>query len=285
LKEKPLISICIPAYNAAPFITEAIIGWTRQTYKHVEIIVQDDYSTDNTYSIALGLAKVDERIRVYKNSKNYGIGKNWNECYEKAVGDYVVIFNADDTINQNFIEDSLKILNTDLNLDMVIHNYVRSSELDKKDEICENAKPCEGKTYDIINTNNEIYKRIHWNFTLSKRASINKLKNQYGLFYPTQVCDGMLWFEAYRQKIFAYYCAMPAGIYRDHETNNSKIKFGEFESTFLWMLPIYSDIFLIKHPGSLYSSLVTIIKYLFNCIKHSHKPKIMVIYNLLKYGS
>lgn len=284
LKENPLISICIPAFNAAPFITEAILGWSNQTYSNIEIIVQDDHSVDDTFEIAKELSNKDNRISVYKNSKNQGIGRNWNICYEKTKGDYVVIFNADDTVEKNFIEDSLKIINTNNHLDMVIHNYIRSTEISKIDDIHQNAKQFEGITKDLINLNNNPHRRIHWNFTLIKKESINKLKNEYGLFYPTQVCDGMLWFEAYRQNLVAYYLSYPSGVYRDHETNNSKIKFGEFESTFLWMLPIYSDIFLTKHPASIYSSLGTILGYLYNCIKQFHKPKMMVIYNLLKYG-
>jgi glycosyltransferase involved in cell wall biosynthesis len=285
LKENPLISICIPAYNASPFIEEAIKSWTKQTYSHIEIIVQDDCSTDSTYGIALALAKRDERIKVFKNSKNFGIGKNWNLCYDQVKGDYVVIFNADDTIQENFIEDSLKILKSDAQLDMVIHNYIRSTELNSLNEVHINAKPFEGKTYDIINIKNELYKRIHWNFTLSKKQSLDLLKNEHGLFYPTQVCDGMLWFEAYKKHLFAYYCSYPKGIYRDHEFNNSKIKFGEFESTFLWMLPIYSEIFLLKHPGTIFTACKTIIGYLYKCMRNAHQPKYMVLINLLKYAS
>jgi glycosyltransferase involved in cell wall biosynthesis len=285
LKENPLISICIPSYNASPFIEEAISSWINQTYRNVEIIIQDDCSNDGTFGIALRLSKSDDRVKVFKNLENYGIGKNWNECYNKAKGEYVVIFNADDTVKPNFIEDSLKILYADTELDMVIHNYVRSTELDCVEEISIKAKLFHGKTYDIINVKNQLYKRIHWNFTLSKKQSIDKLKNEYGLFYPTQVCDGMLWFEAYKQRLFAYYCSTPIGVYRDHEFNNSKIKFGEFESTFIWMLPIYSDIFSLKHPGTFTSAIKTITGYLFKCIKALHKPKYMVIINLLKYGS
>lgn len=284
MKGNPLISICIPAYNASLYIEGAISSWTTQTYRNIEILVQDDCSTDGTFEIALDLSKVDQRIRVFKNKENYGIGKNWNECYNKVEGQYVVIFNADDTVQQNFIEDSLKILCADMSLDMVIHNYLRSTELNNTEEIFLKAKAFEGKTYDIINVKNERHKRIHWNFTLSKKESIDKLKNEYGLFYPTQVCDGMLWFEAYKQGLLAYYSPAPVGIYRDHEFNNSKIKFGEFESTFLWMLPIYSNIFLLKHPGTFFTVSKAILGYLYNCFKALHKPKCRVITNLLKYG-
>lgn len=283
--QKKLVSICIPAYNAAAFIAETIQSWQNQTYSNIEIIIQDDCSTDCTYQIALEYAKSDTRIKVFRNEINYGIGKNWNECYDHVLGEYTVIFNADDTINSNFIDDSLSIMKTDENLDFVIHNFIKSNEIDKLDEIEKNALIFEGKTFDIINITNNLNKRIHWNYTFTKKLSLDKLKNKYGLFYPTQVCDGMLWFEAYKHKLFAYYSPIPIGIYRDHENNNSKIKFGEFESTFLWMLPLYSDIFLLKHPGTFYTISKTIIGYLYNCIKNAHRPKLMVIFNLLKYGS
>ena len=48
MENSPLVSICIPAYNAAAFIETTLNCLINQTYKNIELIVVDDHSTDET---------------------------------------------------------------------------------------------------------------------------------------------------------------------------------------------------------------------------------------------
>ena len=279
LGDLPLISICIPAYNAAPYIKEAIEGWTLQTYKNIEIIIQDDCSIDDTYFLAKELGRSDTRIKVFKNIVNLGIGKNWNEAYNKVKGDYICVFNADDLIFPDFLSISLKIFEENPQIDFVIHNYKRSI-LGDNHHVFEKFI---GLTKDLVNSDKQNPKRIHWNFTLAKSKSLVRLKNDYGLFYPTQVCDAMLWFEAQKKNLVAYYLGQPQGVYRDHEHNNSKIKFGEFDSTFLWMIPIYPEIFNMVHPKKSIKSFKMLCSYIYHSLINFRLPNFTVIKNIIIY--
>ena len=51
MNSKPLVSICIPAYNNAEYILETINNILDQSYKNLELIVVDDKSTDNTVDV------------------------------------------------------------------------------------------------------------------------------------------------------------------------------------------------------------------------------------------
>lgn len=66
----PLVSVIMPAYNAALFIEEAIASVRAQTVKEWELFVIDDCSTDDTYKIACEIAMLDARITAKKSRLN-----------------------------------------------------------------------------------------------------------------------------------------------------------------------------------------------------------------------
>lgn len=71
IDESPLISIIIPVYNVAPFLSQCIQSVLDQTYTHLEVIIVDDGSTDESPAICDKFAKLDTRIKVI-HKKNGG---------------------------------------------------------------------------------------------------------------------------------------------------------------------------------------------------------------------
>lgn len=86
----------MPAYNAAPYIGEAIESILAQTLYDLELIVIDDCSTDDTPRIIEEYAAQDPRIRVYTNARNRGISKTRNALLSHARAPYVAWQDADD---------------------------------------------------------------------------------------------------------------------------------------------------------------------------------------------
>lgn len=100
---KPLVSICIPTYNAAIYIAEAMDSAIAQTYSNLEIVVSDDASKDNTLSIIKSYKnKITIPIYVYEH-EHKGIGANWNYCVTQAKGDYIKFLFQDDVLKPNCI--------------------------------------------------------------------------------------------------------------------------------------------------------------------------------------
>jgi glycosyltransferase involved in cell wall biosynthesis len=90
----PKVSVCIPTFNRAHFIADAIAGALAQTYSNFELVVCDNASTDNTAEV---LARFrDPRIRVHRNATNIGLLGNFIRCFELARGAYAVILGSDD---------------------------------------------------------------------------------------------------------------------------------------------------------------------------------------------
>ena len=92
---KPLVSILIPAYNAEPWISDAISSALRQTWQNKEIIVVDDGSTDQTLAVASPFAK--EGVTVISQN-NRGASSARNHAYSMCQGDYIQWLDADDML-------------------------------------------------------------------------------------------------------------------------------------------------------------------------------------------
>ncbi len=94
--ENYLISVIIPVYNVQSFVEEAILSICNQTYRNLEIIVVDDCSTDETYTIVENLVKKDSRIKLFRNRKNSKIVKTLNFALEQANGEFIARMDGDD---------------------------------------------------------------------------------------------------------------------------------------------------------------------------------------------
>lgn len=93
---QPLISVLVPVYNVENFVEESLRSLMQQSYKNIEIIVVDDYSSDNTFKIVKKLEKEDSRIKSYKNPKNLKIAATLNFALSKANGDFIARMDGDD---------------------------------------------------------------------------------------------------------------------------------------------------------------------------------------------
>jgi teichuronic acid biosynthesis glycosyltransferase TuaG len=97
LANNPLVSIVIPTYNAAEFLSETVESVLNQTYQDWEMLIVDDGSADSTLSIAKGFATKDTRIRVFSLGYNSGgpaTPRNFGiRC---AGGSYIAFLDSDD---------------------------------------------------------------------------------------------------------------------------------------------------------------------------------------------
>jgi len=99
-----LVSICIPTYNGAAYLAEALQSAIGQTYPHLEIVVSDDASTDATLEIVESFKhKTQIPIHIVHHTPS-GIGANWNHCMQKAQGEYIKFLFQDDVLMPDCVE-------------------------------------------------------------------------------------------------------------------------------------------------------------------------------------
>lgn len=90
------ITIMIPTYNQAKYISKTIESALSIDYENLEVIVSDDCSTDNTEEV-ISKYLSDDRFKYIKNEKNLGrVGNYRKTLYEYATGDYVLNLDGDD---------------------------------------------------------------------------------------------------------------------------------------------------------------------------------------------
>lgn len=111
-KVKKLVSIIVPARNEQENISACLESIMSQTYENIEVIVVDDNSEDDTYS----LAKSFKNVKVIKGKelKKGWKGKNWAcyQGYEHSKGEYLLFIDADVRLGKDVISDSVYHLNS-----------------------------------------------------------------------------------------------------------------------------------------------------------------------------
>ncbi|MBL0358832.1 MAG: glycosyltransferase family 2 protein [Chitinophagaceae bacterium] len=101
----PLVSVCMPAYNAEKYVAEAIDSVLNQIYPNIELIVCNDGSTDGTQEILSSFADI-KNIKIV-NTGNRGQCAAANEAFKNSTGEYIKFFDADDKLNPEHIAEQV----------------------------------------------------------------------------------------------------------------------------------------------------------------------------------
>lgn len=107
---EPLISVIIPAYNAAEFMGETLDSVFAQTYKNFEVIVVNDGSSD-TAELEQVLQRYPSRL-IYIKQENQGAAVARNTGLRAANGEFVAFLDADDRWSPAFLEKQMNLLNS-----------------------------------------------------------------------------------------------------------------------------------------------------------------------------
>lgn len=101
-KARPLVSVCISAYNRSHLVAQAIESVLRQTYSPIEIVVVNDGSTDGTAEV---IGRYGDRVRTINHEKNRGSAAAKNSALRASSPDakYVALLDSDDWFLPTFV--------------------------------------------------------------------------------------------------------------------------------------------------------------------------------------
>lgn len=104
-----MVSIIMPSYNTAKFISETIESVLAQTYTKWELIIVDDCSTDDTDNVVKKYL-ADSRIRYLKNGENSGAAVSRNRALREAKGKWIAFLDSDDLWHREKLQKQISFM-------------------------------------------------------------------------------------------------------------------------------------------------------------------------------
>lgn len=219
----PKVTIIIPVYNWSNYLWEAIKSALNQTYKNIEILVINDWSTDNWETEKISLSFGDKIKYIYK--ENGWVATALNLWIEKASWEYISWLSHDDLYYPNKIEEEIKILEWLEDKNTVI--YWNIDNINNKSEITNKSII----DLDNINEKKFLYQLltkhiIHWCALLIPKKIFNEIWNFDNSLKTVQDYD--MWFRIYKKCNYK-------------KTNNTSIKLRQHE----WQDSRHPDKFIL----------------------------------------
>jgi glycosyltransferase involved in cell wall biosynthesis len=184
----------IGTYNRAPMVREAIAAALKQALPTDEIVVSDDASTDETWSV-LQQESVDLRLKIFRQETNSRGAGNWNFAFGKTRGEFIAISSDDDRFLPGHLENSVAYLRAHPQVGLVHSSFVDSLEKSDSREVI--PRPLRSRTPIIVDRRNLLpyLIRYHdWPFHSSTIVMRREVWERVGPFDPQYELFDTDWF-------------------------------------------------------------------------------------------
>lgn len=244
-----LVSVIIPSFNSEKYIANTIKSVLNQSYKHIELIIVDDASKDQSVSIVKSLMNTDERIHLIELNENNGQGYARNKGIEQAKGVYLTFIDSDDQWYSNFLEEQLNFMKL-TGAKVVFSSYKRMDESLNKDLGV------------FMVPNKTTYKKLLKTNYMSCLTTVIDIKSLGKIYFKDNLKmheDYVLWLEVLKRTTIAYGNPKVLAIYRIRNKSVSRNKFKGISK--IW--DIYIHVEKLNVLYSLYNIFLYIIKGFF----------------------
>jgi glycosyltransferase involved in cell wall biosynthesis len=162
-----LVSVIVPAYNAAGTIERTVTSALQQTYSNLEVLVVDDGSRDETATLVRRMAAKDQRIKLLQKP-NGGLVSARNHGIAHAQGDFIAPLDADDLWHPEKLRKQVAAMRDEVGL-----VYCWSRTIDRQDRVLFDLAPCmlRGNVYAALIIKNF----LHSGAPLVRRACIDRV--------------------------------------------------------------------------------------------------------------
>ena len=271
-----LISVIIPAHNVEKYIENCLISVFNQTYKNIEVILVDDFSTDKTVKIAKSFQKNHSNLKII-SLKNYGLKKKSgisiarNLGIKFAKGKFIALLDADDLWSKEKLDLQVKLIkNKILCFTNVKYLYEDSRDIFQK------------KIRSLINFISKFFFIKHLSFinnispssVLIKKEVFKHLK--FGMDYESQGIEDIdMWLRIDRKypNSFVYLNKQVTAILKRRDSVSSS-----YLVQYVRAIQLYAKNFLLTNNYKDFNKFLigTIIRFIFLFLKKNYK-KIKII--------
>lgn len=139
VEKTPLVSIIMTVYNAENYINKSIDGILNQSYKNFELLICDDFSSDQSLSIIKEYD--DKRIKTFENKENLGYLKTCNFLFKICKGEYITFQDSDDYSHKDRIRILLDEFKNNTDLKLCGSNFYRIGQFKDNNIISKSNLP------------------------------------------------------------------------------------------------------------------------------------------------
>lgn len=152
----PKFSVIIPAYNSEKYISRCVLSLIDTRFDDFEIIIVDDGSSDNTYSICKELSNKFSNIKLIHQENSGQMKARMNGVYNSK-GDYICFVDSDDCVKENYFKVLATNINNNPNIDIIYFDFCYDYFKENTD-----LKQLEEKQYDSTEFVSKIYANDHF---------------------------------------------------------------------------------------------------------------------------
>jgi len=212
-KVSPLVSIIIPNYNHASFLTKRLESIYNQTYTNIEVILLDDHSEDQSLSLLKTYEHHPKTAHLIINKKNSGSPfLQWKKGINLAKGKYIWIAESDDWARLNFLEKLMPILEFDKE---IVLAYCQSKKVNQEGKVIDDMirytdifSPNKWRNTYINSGNEEIQNYLVYKNTIPNASAV-VFRNQKDIIKNLRIDmkmagDWWFWVNIIKGKMIAF---------------------------------------------------------------------------------
>ncbi len=210
---QPLVSIIIPTFNRSDLLKECLDAVVAQTFKDFEVLIINNFSTDDTLDVIATYK--DARFNVINFKNNGIIGAARNQGIKLAKGKYISFLDSDDCWHKNKLEECIKIFQS-ASPDVICHAEIWHDGVNPH---AQTYGPSERATYDSL-----LFKGncLSTSATMVTREALAKTKGFDENPELVTVEDYDLWMALAKNGAKFYFIDEPLGMFRIHSRNESE---------------------------------------------------------------
>lgn len=235
----PLVSVIVPTLNHENYIKDSIESILVQTYKHIEIIVGDDCSSDSTLQILQNF-KSESKIKLFSHQNQLGPSGNTNFLLDQCMGEYICLMSGDDLLYPECIQTKITSALSNPDICMV---FDANDRIDKFNNLIphtyfKNLDAHIGKLENFLNNGTYVYILG----TLLKSTSVGKLRLPDVIAGEFHLIHKIL--EQDDNNVFAF-IKEPLAAWRKLENSMSTLRSAE-----CYFASLYAELYLYKNYPS-----------------------------------
>jgi len=213
-----LVSIIVPCYNQAQYLSDALKSVLDQTYFNWECIIVNDGSPDETELIARAWLVKDSRFK-YVFKENGGLSSARNKGIDIATGEWVQFLDADDYLHKDKLKISIDNIRENPTLELVVTNYKMFSTSIKKLFTTSNFYNQENLTYEqiLFEWGESFVIPIHCGFFKTNIIRLNQFDESF-----KAVEDWFMWLNYLKIVKHSIYLNLPLAYYRENPKSMTK---------------------------------------------------------------